>query len=460
MKDNTLIPILIITPFFAPQSHAAMFRVHKLAKYLPKYGYRPIILTTDINYLYNSDDDLLKELPDCVEIIRTHYMEPSLRGVRMQLGGRDRTFSATKHEQELNNTQVSRTLKLSKQPSRSGLIRTTLSSLYGSTVDYLYNIPDAYWTWALASFSTAKELIKKYDINIMYTTANPYSHLTLASKLKKDLDIAWLADFRDPCGYGYKNTASNYIGQLLQNKLITNTLNQADRITGLSEAYRSIFSDIYNLPEERYTFIPTGLDDEYLPMSTPDNSTKTKNIIFAGEVMPEQSSYILEVINELHNLDGDVELKFIGRAEINKPIIETIVSNISNWNVRVTFEDHMPQKSLYKLIKTSTACILAPGKSRYWWTNFAKMVDYIALGTPVIAYVPDSSEARKELSKAGNGFFLKGDDAKSEAKDIEEWLIDNSLTNENLEYQKRYLASSQVASFAKIFDEIRIENEK
>lgn len=454
-------PVLIITPYFAPQTHAAMFRVHKLAKYLPEYGYRPVILTTDINYLYNTDENLLKELPDCVEIIRTNYIEPSMRGLRMYFGGRDRTFSALKNEQDLQSkTQSSKTQSSSVRLPIAGLLAKNLTPLYKSTVDYLYNIPDAHWTWALSSISTAKELIKKYDINIMYTTANPYSHLALAAKLKKELNLCWIADFRDPCGYGYKNTVSNHLGFVLQNKFITNTISQADYVTGLSEAYGYIFSDIYNLSEKRYKFIPTGLDDEYLPQVNQNNEAKKNNIIFAGEVMPEQGSYILEVINELHNLDNDIKLQFIGRKEVNKPIIENILSKISKWDVEVTFTDHIPQKSLYKLINTSKACILAPGSSRYWWNNFAKMVDYIALGVPVIAYVPENSEARKELSKAGNGFFLKGDDTEQEAKNIKSWLDNNSFTIENLEYQKRYLASSQVASFAEIFDEIRTRNEK
>ena len=62
--------VLIITPYFAPQSHAAMFRVHKLAKYLADYGWKPIVLTTDTNYLYNEDESLLAELPEDLEIHR------------------------------------------------------------------------------------------------------------------------------------------------------------------------------------------------------------------------------------------------------------------------------------------------------------------------------------------------------------------------------------------------------
>ncbi len=47
--------VLIVTPFFAPQSHAAVFRAYKLAKYLPRFGWKPYVLTTDTNYKFNED---------------------------------------------------------------------------------------------------------------------------------------------------------------------------------------------------------------------------------------------------------------------------------------------------------------------------------------------------------------------------------------------------------------------
>ena len=51
--------ILIITPFFPPQTHAAVFRAFKLVKYLKRTGWNPIVLTVNRNYLYLEDPDLL-----------------------------------------------------------------------------------------------------------------------------------------------------------------------------------------------------------------------------------------------------------------------------------------------------------------------------------------------------------------------------------------------------------------
>ena len=74
--------ILIITPFFPPQTHAAVFRAFKLVKYLKRTGWNPIVLTVNRNYLYLEDPDLLDDI------------EPTLRGLRMLLGGEDTSLKA------------------------------------------------------------------------------------------------------------------------------------------------------------------------------------------------------------------------------------------------------------------------------------------------------------------------------------------------------------------------------
>lgn len=443
-------PILIITPFFAPQTHAAMFRVHKLVKYLPDYGYRPIVLTTDINYLYNNNEDLLAELPDCVEIIRTRHIEPSLRGIRMAFGGRDRTFSTIKSYQKTSFINED----LLDRPS-SNKFKNIASIAYSSILKYLNSIPDAHWTWALASHSVAEDLVKKYDIKLMYTTANPYSHLGLAIKLKDKLGLQWLADFRDPCGYGYKNSVENYPGKILEQRLLRNTFLKADKVTGSAEAYSYIFSDLYNLDCKKYTFIPTGLDDAYLPKFGVENKKYIDSIVFSGEVMPEQGVYIFEVIKEL-SIYNNIKLILIGRSEINRPIIDSLINKIVDWNVEVEYIDYLPQQELYNILQSAKACILAPGAHHYWWTSFAKLVDYIALGIPVIADVPKLSEARKELTKAGLGFFLERNSLEEDALRLQEWLENNDrdVDDSCADYRNRYLASSQTKAFATLFDEI------
>ena len=85
-----------------------------------------------------------------------------------------------------------------------------------------------------------------------------------------------------------------------------------------------------------------------------------------------------------------------------------------------------------------------------WWNNFAKMVDYIALQKTVIADVPLISEARLELTKAGLGVFLGGDLIEDTTELLK--ILERPNRRVNKQYCRLYLASSQVASFATVFE--------
>ncbi len=132
MKNKS---ILIITPYFAPQSHAAVFRAYKLAKYLSRSGWKVHVLTEKQNYLYNEDHNLEKEIPN-VTISRVDYIEPSLRGLRMKFLRRDESFVAAK--QKLNAATTN--LKVARPPHK-------LKSLYHWFLENLSYNPDAHWTW-------------------------------------------------------------------------------------------------------------------------------------------------------------------------------------------------------------------------------------------------------------------------------------------------------------------------
>lgn len=441
-------PVLMLVPYFAPQTHAAMFRAHKLAKYLPKMGYRPVVVTADINYLYNEDPGLLEELPHDVEVYRARHIEPTLRGLRMALGGRDRTFAALKRTCVLGEPQAAQSVvpHVSK-PGRA---------LSAEVVRVLAEWPDRYWTWSLGALSVCRRLIKEQNIRLLYTSAVPVSPLATAISLQREFAMKWVADFRDPVGYGKKHSAEGMIASAIERKILTGAMGRADIVTGLADSYGNIFFDLYNLPESRYRFIPTGLDEDYLKNVTTVASDPGM-LLHVGEVMPNQSRHTFAVLARAHELAPDrmtgFRLVFVGRHEINAPRVTALTRNISNWSYPVEFIDHVPQPEVYALIQRARACLLIPGRRRYWWTNFAKLVDYLALGVPVIADVPLVSEAREELGKAGNGFFLQGEDVDADALALVSWLSTDGESGLN-GYGKRYTALRQAEAFAAVFDEV------
>ncbi len=391
--------VLIITPYFAPQSHAAVFRAFKLAKYLPRYGWTPFVLTVDTNYNYYEDSGLLSQLPGDVKIVRSKYVEPTLRGLRMMLGGRDRSFSS--HVSA--GVHSSNAVKV-KGPSFS-------QKAYRYLLERYLNSPDAYWTWRRSAVREAKKLIAENDIGLIYTSCVPYTSNQIGLDLKAS-GVKWVADFRDAPTYCHR-TFSRFPSVFLKQKEIElNTLLQADASTGLSSCYPLIFSDMYKLPEnKKMRFIPTGVDDDYLKSEDKGVDTKSPYFIFVGEYLEEYRDTFFKIFakceeNENFRKQG-FKILIVGNGHINKQRSEHYIEKLGI-GPKVEFIDHMPQTKLYHLIRSAKAALLIPGSESYWWTNFAKLVDYIALQTQVIAMVPNPSEALTELGKCGLGVFLDG----------------------------------------------------
>lgn len=440
--------ILIITPFFPPQTHAAVFRAFKLVKYLKIMGWNPIVLTVNRNYIYLEDSGLLDEIKD-VPIYRANYIEPTLRGLKMLLGGKDATFKTviSKRIEE----KLSSNMEISSREKHAPKWR----KFYHYLLNRWIQVPDRFVFWENSAVRMANHIIVKHDISIVYTTCLPFTCNKIGIRLKKsNNDIKWVADFRDPITYA-KRMYSDYLPVFVkQKKIEQDTFKYADSIVSLSESYLYIFNDLYM---SKYTtkcyFIPTGIDDGYIPEIIMPFKAKEDSIVFVGEYLKEYKDDFLHIYAESlkdNRLKGKkCILKIIGNIEINQRVLIPYLEKLNLEN-NIQFIDHIPQKDLYKEIVKSKAAVLIPGYTALWWTNFAKMVDCIGLQMPVLAMVPMVSEARAQLTKAGNGIFIDSFSQGVEA--IVSIFLDKSKQTINKEYCEKYLASNQVKAFINLFD--------
>lgn len=436
--------ILIVTPFFPPQTHAAVFRAFKLVKYLKRAGWNPVVLTVNRNYLYLEDPDLLDEVSN-VPIYRANYIEPTLRGFRMLLGGKDTTLKNITAQRQASN--MFGTVSQTKRHN------TLWRSIYNYVLARWIQVPDRFVFWKRNAVNLGCQIIKKHNISIVYTTCLPFTCNEIGIALKRKTGIKWVADFRDPITYA-KRMYSDYLSVFMkQKKIEQDTFKYADAITGLSGAYLSIFNDFY---EGKYSykthFIPTGVDDDYLPSLDRDSYEKENSIVFVGEYLPEYKDYFLRIFSEaVHSntlRDKTCILKIVGNKTINYNRIKNYIEEL-DLDKNIQFIEHVPQKELYKMIVKSRAAVLIPGYDALWWTNFAKMVDYIALQVPVLAMVPMVSEARAELLKAKVGIFI--DNYNQGIRVIENIFNQNVRILPDKNYCDNYLASQQVNSFINIF---------
>jgi len=149
----------------------------------------------------------------------------------------------------------------------------------------------------------------------------------------------------------------------------------------------------------------------------------------------------------------DLKLLVIGTLEINRKRLAPFVDKF-RLHRQVQFADQMPQGEVYKLLRNACAGVLIPGSRAFWWTSFAKMTDYIGMRKPVLAVVPDPSEARTALTRSRLGIFLDGS-PENRAKILTDFLLGkHKLPVPDEDECERYTARHQVQSFVDLFESL------
>lgn len=450
MNTSQLEPIILVTAHFAPETHAAMFRAFKVAKYLPAFGFRPIVVTTDTNYEYLEDPDLLPQLPPETVIIRARYVEPTLRGLRMLAGGEVRTTQML-HGMPADGPAASKPVVTT--PAASPLKRASQRAYRNLLRDWV-QVPDRFNTWVGPAIRACEEAAAEYGARIIWTTATPFSCAEVGLAMKRR-GLRWICDFRDPLPYGRRFISDNPRVAQRQKEIVRDAVYECDAVTCISSVHPLILQDAFDPAQLRpMHHIPTGVDEAYLPVARAARDPQNPVVVYVGEFLADYAADFFGLFRDVvQRLDAEgrhLTMKVIGARIINVPRLEPLI-RAHGLTDRISFVDHIPQSELYGILAASDAALLIPGTNSHWWTSFAKMNDYIGLGVQVLADVPNPSEARKELDLAGLGHFLDGSTEERAQVFLRALREQREATPEQIAYRARYLSGRQVGDLARLF---------
>jgi hypothetical protein len=298
--------------------------------------------------------------------------------------------------------------------------------------------------------------MKERDVRVVFTTAPPFSSLLIGESLHRN-GATWVADFRDPLAYTKQLSSEASRIHHRQRKIVLQTLTNADAITAAASSTASIYRDMFGATRVNPVFIPTGIDEEVLEAESTGVNENHPYLLFAGEILPEfdtafWEAFALALKNEAVRNTG-IKLLIVGTLALNRPRLAPFVERFGLQDA-IEFRDQMPQRDIYKLLRKSLAGLLVPGVNSRWWTNAAKMTDYIGMQKTVLAVVPDPSEARTALTSSRLGIFLDGS-PNERANVLTDFLLGkHKLPAPNLNECQRYTARRQVQSFAELFESL------
>lgn len=433
--------ILIITPFFAPYSHAAVYRAHRFAKYLPRFGWKPYVLTVDRSFLYFIDKALLDDLPNDVEIIRARHIDLTYSGFRS-------LFKETVTNSSLieGPTSADLTAKL-PQAEKKNLIKDIIDKFR----DGFIFVPDRYITWYLFALKKAKEIINSKHIDIIYSTAWPLTSHLIGMKLKRQFKIPWVADFRDPgveeVRAGFHSSWFKYkIACVIEKKI----MEEANLILTVCEETRDLFLSKYSsIVNNKIAYIRTGTDIEILKRVALKGKSKKFTIIFVGEFLQRSNRIFFELLKVIF------ERKLFERNNVEVLIIGSIKRNISlkkeiellGLSNEVRFIDYLSLEDYLTALLEADATLL-PGIPKY--TIPIKMPDYLFARKPIIAF-DVTNEVQKILKESGLGIFIPNE-IENGVEALLNLLRRNYKIDINENYINQFSAFNRTKEFSSILD--------
>lgn len=446
--------VLIIAPTFAPQNFVNMYRTYRLAKYLPRYGWSPHVLTIDVNYNNPEDPTLLESLPDEMRIHTAKYVEPSVRGLQMAFGGPDRT-TPTMQREAAQGVSSATGPAVAEHVKRVRPVADVYAKLFTYTQRRWLSNPDNYATWYRPGLRKARQLVREFDIPLVVTTMPEYTGPRIGAALKAD-GVPWIADFQDPPSYmDFLHSRLEPVF-LRQRRIEQAAVAHADAITVAATGIRSILHDMHAPKQDRIIeFIPWGIDEELLdsePAQLPH-----PYLLFVGGMTKEYGPEFLEAFaTALENPDvrsTGVRFMVVGPLQKNSELLMPLAQRLGIEDSMVLV-DTLPQREVFSLLAGAKAGVLLTGRIARWWCLNAKLVEYMGMRKRVVAVVPELSESRMHLERTGLGVFLDGDRQQS-AQTLADFILDRlALPDVNETECNRFTASRQAEDFGQLFERV------
>lgn len=421
--------VLIITYYWPPSGGPGVQRVLKFAKYLPSFGWKPIILTVKTGNYPTIDESLVKEIPLDCKVYKTNIFEPFnfYKSITGKTNENIPTFVLNKSEKE------SITEKLSKW------IRANLF------------IPDAKIGWARNIVTEGLEVIKAEKPDLIFSSSPPHSLQIGAMRLAKKTGLPWIADFRDPWtdAFWQKDIKRNFISALVDERFEKLVFSNASRITTVS---KSIAYDISKKSKSEVTLIPNGFDESDFNF-TKTNTNKFR-ITYTGTLGKSQS--ITGFIKSLESLPD----KFLSLIDVNLigSFHNSIIDAINSSKVRKHFNirNSIPhEESIKEIINTDLLLLVIPDTPNNKGILTGKIFEYLATGNPILCYAPKDGDAAEIINETKSGsVFSYDEDASDFIFDLINKFISNELTSNDKNNIWNYSRKNLTERLSAIFNEL------
>lgn len=449
--------VLIITYYWPPTAGSGVQRWLKMSKYLPEYGWQPVIYTPSNPEAGMTDDSLLKDIGPETEIIKRPILEPyaifnALTGSRKgKPQSRTAPGSGTANGGKTASASSGAVNPINAVGHKSPLMRLSLwlrANVF---------VPDPRCFWIRPSVRFLKKYLREHPVDAIVSTGPPHSMHLIARALHRSTGIPWTADFRDPWTriFYFKHLPLTRRSRKRYAAMELSVLHEADRVvavtdnmirdfigelevstdhpgagrsnpqtgktagTGNAAATRTMNGNDEKaldrpstVPTGKFHVIENGYDEADFTGITPAELPEGFNLVhtglFSAEGNPRKLWKVLaELCRDLPGFGRDLHLTFAGKTD---PEILAAVQEAGLAD-RITDRGYVPHHEANRLQKAADLLLL-PLREEPEAAGIltGKYFEYLAAGRPIAAFGPHDSVLERSLDATRTGRIFDWDE--------------------------------------------------
>ncbi len=380
--------VLIITYYWPPAGGSGVQRALKFVKYLPQFGWEPIVLTVENPDSPVDDASLLNDIPEGIKIYKTKSLEP------FELY---KKFTGKKSDFKIPNDILIDKTKMSVKDKIANWIRLNIF------------IPDAKIGWKRYAVKEGLRIIKKEKIDLIFTTSPPHTVQLIGKSLANKSGLKWIADFRDPWMelIHYQANSRSRFAVLLESKIEKNILKNADRIITVSNEIKKLFNS--KTEKLKVEVIPNGYDETDINIEY-QSSTKSDFVItYTGIISETKIPYSLLLAVKKLKEEGCSNIKIAFAGKVPEKFNDAILGYKLEENY--IFKGYLSHRESVKLLLESDILLLIidniPNNKGILT---GKLFEYMGVRKPIFAIGPVGGDAHDILQKTNSGEMIDYDD--------------------------------------------------
>lgn len=405
---QTVRRVLFIAHQYEPSLEMGARSCVQIARYLPRHGWSPVVLTVEDKYIedrYRARGNELNgpKLPDA--IVRTgRWPHPLdlyrwLRNWRKPQTGGSGTNNAVA-------TSATNTTEAGKSSGEKGSLRRLLLSLL--------SIPDLYTGWIFPAIFAGLKAVRQTGAQQIFSSGPFWTNHLVGFALSHLTGLPWTAHFRDPWVAGIWGQPTSAISFHINRWLERLAVTHAAAVISVTEEHAAAFRQTYpHLPADKFATVSNGYDNaewENLPRDeSREESGRGKFLIaytgtFYIERDPQPLFRALRAMVDAGEISREqVQVDLVGWCSTSegRSVSEMAAAHGLSECVNILGPRSRPE-TLRRMRQADLLLLLA---ERFVIQIPGKTYEYLRAGRPILALTSEGSLANL-LRRIGGGWVV------------------------------------------------------